>query len=156
MKRGFRFGQRVYTLRVGPPKWQSHLLIQRLVIRSSHQCYVVNYFSGLQGAITSIASPQNNFIASTSRDRFFRLHTAPPPPLTAGQQTEERGEVLGRLYTKSVSTSVVYAPVDATNDSDGIEEGGDEEDEDVWAGMKEADESDGEAEKGTKTKRAKK
>ena len=59
----------------------------------------------MQGAVTSIV-PCDSFMASTSSDRFFRLHSTVSPPETEGKLQVDRAEVLGSLYMKSVPTAV--------------------------------------------------
>ena len=71
------------------------------------------YFSEIQGSITSISPSPGNLLGSTSHDRFFRVHSTAPLSEKAGQQQEERGEVLGKHYMKSVPTAVVF---DVTSD----------------------------------------
>ncbi|KAL5490491.1 hypothetical protein ACEPAI_5324 [Sanghuangporus weigelae] len=120
-------------------------------------------YKKLQGAVTSVAQSSNNFLGSTSRDRYFRLHSTFPPPAIAGGQQEERGAVLGTLYMKSVPTAAVCAElVDVSRRAQGIEgqneivgESTDEEDEndDVWTTMRDVDESDIEDEGRIRTKR---
>ncbi|EJD06028.1 uncharacterized protein FOMMEDRAFT_79434 [Fomitiporia mediterranea MF3/22] len=104
-------------------------------------------YKKLQGAVTSLAPSSDGLLGSTCRDRFFRLHTTFPPPSVAGAQQEERGEVVGTLYMKSVPTAVVCCEEDVTKAKKGRSdnedsEGEDGEDEDVWADMQDVGESD--------------
>ncbi|OCB84086.1 hypothetical protein A7U60_g8758 [Sanghuangporus baumii] len=120
-------------------------------------------YKKLQGAITSVAQSSNNFLGSTSRDRYFRLHSTFPPPAIAGCQQEGRGEIFGTLYMKSVPTTVVCGELMDTprraqemeGQNEIVGEGGDEEDEndDVWATMRDVGEGDDEDEGRIKTKR---
>lgn len=120
----------------------------------------------LQGAVNSLASSfaSDGFLGSTSRDRFFRLHTTAPPPEIAGRNMEERGDVVGSVYMKSVPTAVVYdesggsfGPLrgskgtagEAENYTDSLGE----DDDDVWAEMEGVDDSDEEGERRQKGKR---
>ncbi|KAH8117551.1 hypothetical protein DFH11DRAFT_1541795 [Phellopilus nigrolimitatus] len=123
---------------------------------------VIYSYKKLQGAVTSFASSAGGFLGSTSRDRFFRLHSTSPPPATAGQQQDGRGDVLGSLYMRSVPTAIVadLSACKSAHLSKGAwgQPGGDENEdmdengEDVWAEMQDAGESEGE-EKETRYKR---
>ena len=63
--------------------------------------------SGLSGAITSIA-PSPTVMASTALDRFVRIHCTPLPPQQAGQQVEKKGEILDKVYVKSIPTVIIW------------------------------------------------
>lgn len=119
----------------------------------------------LQGSITGLApspsSSQTGFLGSTCRDRFFRLHSTFPPPEQAGKQQEERGEVLGELYMKSVPTAIAFGPsvgdADRTsmrrNTVDDEEMEQDDDGEDVWAGLEDVEDSDEDSDKVSKKRR---
>jgi ribosome biogenesis protein NSA1 len=103
-------------------------------------------------------------LASTSNDRYVRLHSTHPPPETAGIRQQEKGEVLAKVYMGAVPTCIVWDTVEGvwdteiTKQGDGSsvdEESGSEEDdeEDVWAGMEDVGEE--EEEEGTSRKRKK-
>ncbi|KAL5529045.1 hypothetical protein ACEPAG_5019 [Sanghuangporus baumii] len=120
-------------------------------------------YKKLQGATTSVAQSSNNFLGSTSRDRYFRVHSTFSPPAIAGSQQEGRGETLGTLYMKSVPTAVVCDELMDTprraqqveGQNEIVGERGDEEDknDDVWATMRDVGESDDEDEGRVQTKR---
>ena len=61
----------------------------------------------LQGTITDISPTIGHFLGSSSQDRYFRFHSTFPPPEIAGRNQEERGEILGSVFMKSIPTSVV-------------------------------------------------
>ncbi|PAV23245.1 hypothetical protein PNOK_0031300 [Pyrrhoderma noxium] len=115
-----------------------------LDLRNGHTLYS---YKQIQGSITSISPSPGSLLGSTSHDRFFRVHSTVPLSKKAGQQQEERGEVLGKHYMKSVPTAVVF---DITSDASDIAKSGkrrdnneddsEEDNEDVWAGMQGVDE----------------
>lgn len=100
-------------------------------------------FSEIQGAISDFV-PTSSFLASTSQDRFFRLHSTVPPSEVAGQQQDERGEVLNSLYMKSIPTAVVVDPLDDASKGSDMSPVGEGE-EDPWEGMRDlSDDEDNE------------
>ena len=103
---------------------------------------------------SSASSP--GFLASTSHDRYFRLHSTYAPPASEKANQEQRGEVLGSIYLKSTPTAVVYGTkLTVVNDDERAEgvvpSDEDIDGEDVWAGMEEVEDS--ENEKQSKRKR---
>jgi len=48
-------------------------------------------------------------LASTSLDRYFRLHSTVPLPDEQGGKLDHKGHVIGKLYTKSTPTAVAWA-----------------------------------------------
>ncbi|KAI5122941.1 hypothetical protein M0805_006823 [Coniferiporia weirii] len=118
-------------------------------------------YKKLQGAVTALSPSPGGFLGSTSRDRFFRLHSTFPPPEIAGRSQDERGEVLGSNFMKSVPTAVVSdiswdAVEPSAGENDGSQDDADEvdgDDEDVWAGMEDVGESSGDEGKDKKSKR---
>jgi len=95
---------------------------------------VVYSYKQIQGAVSDLV-PTSSFLASTSQDRFFRLHSTVPPPEVAGKQQDERGEVLNSLYVKSIPTAVVIDPlgdISKAPDESLLGEG----QEDPWEGMR--------------------
>lgn len=89
--------------------------------------------------MTSLAV-SGSCLASTSQDRFLRLHSTFPPPIQVGQSQEQKGEVLDKLYMKTVPTCVVAdssSTISTQGEAEGESEGDDEEA--VWAGMEDAD-----------------
>lgn len=61
-------------------------------------------------------------LASTSLDRYFRLHSTVPLPDGVGGKLDHKGHIVGKLYMKSTPTAVVWAdqefapPSKAAND----------------------------------------
>lgn len=115
------------------------------------QTLISTPLSELQGAMTSVASQSSDntsnagLMGSTCSDRYFRLHSTYPPPAVSGKQQEERGEVLGSLYMKTVPTAVVCVSNSTENNLLGDDEVEMENDEDdVWAKMDGADDSEDE------------
>ncbi|KAF8522312.1 hypothetical protein BU17DRAFT_87400 [Hysterangium stoloniferum] len=92
---------------------------------------VLYNYSGLAGAITSIASTTSShsppLLASTSLDRFFRLHST---GVDGG-----RGDVLAKEWVKTTPSCVVWDECrEETLAGDDIEE--DEDEGDIWEKMK--------------------
>ncbi|THH07439.1 hypothetical protein EW145_g3382 [Phellinidium pouzarii] len=115
-------------------------------------------YKKLQGTITSISPSAGRFLGSASRDRFVRLHSTFPPPEKAGSQQEEKGDVLGSVYMKTVPTAIVFDISGAGSTNRGINNSEKHaaemgEDDDVWVGMEDVEESEHEAEKSFKSKR---
>jgi ribosome biogenesis protein NSA1 len=66
----------------------------------------------LSGSIDSLATVPDSsasVLASTSLDRYFRLHSTVPLPNEAGGKLDHKGHVIGRLYVKSTPTAVAWA-----------------------------------------------
>jgi len=111
-------------------------------------------YKKLAGAVTSVAPSPSPLLASTAQDRFFRLHSTFPPPATSGQQQEQHGEVIGSLYMKSIPTAVVWDPRStAVGDHRGAsvddeDEAAGEDDEHLWTGMQNVDDSGDDADEG--------
>ena len=111
------------------------------------------FMQGIAGAITSVA-PSPAGLISTSLDRYARVHSTYPPPPETGQPQDEKGAVLEKVYMKTIPTCVVWDGVsDGDEDEDDNDEdrmrpgGGDDnddsgDDEDVWAGMQVAEDSE--------------
>ena len=108
--------------------------------------WLMHWHEGLSGAVTSIA-PSPTFVASTALDRFARVHSTSVLPQQAGQQVEKKGEVLDKVYTKSIPTVVIWDG-DAVNiglNTDNTDDGEiDNEDDNVWDTMQNVGDSDGE------------
>ncbi|PSS06885.1 hypothetical protein PHLCEN_2v3513 [Hermanssonia centrifuga] len=103
-------------------------------------------YKGLAGAVTSIA-PSPSFVASGADDRFLRLHSTFSLPSAVGEQQEQKGDVLDKLYMKVTPTAVVWdGKVSAAISESG--EGSDEEaDDDVWEEMEDVESDDGRTER---------
>ena len=74
-------------------------------------------------------------MVSSSLDRYTRLHSF-FPPAQPGQQQEHKGEVLEKIYMKSIPTVVVWdqnEPIQGNNASSAIDH------DDVWATMEHVD-----------------
>ena len=101
----------------------------------------------MAGAVTSIA-PAGRFLASASQDRFVRLHSTFGPPAEAGQQQEQKGAVLEKLYVKVTPTVVAWDGLlepESEGTANQVDEDDEEGEDDVWAAMEEVDsDSDGE------------
>jgi ribosome biogenesis protein NSA1 len=108
---------------------------------------------GIAGAITSMA-PSPAGLISTSLDRYARVHSAYPPPPEAYQPQDEKGAVLEKVYMKTTPTCVVWDGVtdedEDDDDDDRMRQGGGDDndesgdDEDVWADMPVAEDSESE------------
>jgi len=83
-------------------------------------------YTGLSGAVVSLAASPS-LLASSSLDRYARIHSVFPPP-QPGQQQEHKGEVLEKIYLKSIPTTIVWDQnqvietkgPSATNDDDNL------------------------------------
>ncbi|KAF9264728.1 hypothetical protein L218DRAFT_925228 [Marasmius fiardii PR-910] len=115
---------------------------------------VVYGYKGIAGSVTSLTFAGGGIMASTSQDRYIRLHTTPLPPSEPRGQQPERGQIIDKVYMKSVPTVVVWDPssVNAAKDVEKESEGGEDEDvegdddpEDLWEGMEEIGDEQGES-----------
>lgn len=61
---------------------------------------------GLSGAVTSMA-PSPTLLGSTALDRFCRIHSTFPSSPLGGQQ-QAKGEVLDKVFVKSIPTVIVW------------------------------------------------
>lgn len=111
--------------------------------------------SGVAGAVVDAASTSGGFLASVAQDRLFRLHSTHPPPDDAGQPQEEKGEVLDKIFMRSMPTCVVWD--EWSQDAGGTAaqgheqgEGEDDDDDLMWERMGHAEDEDGDR---AKTKR---
>jgi len=68
-------------------------------------------YQGLSGSVDSLATADSNtsVLASTSLDRYFRLHSTVPLPGEANGKLDHKGHVIGKLYLKSMPTAVAWA-----------------------------------------------
>lgn len=98
-------------------------------------------YKGLSGAVTSLA-PSPTCVASTCLDRFARIHSNTTPPQQVRGQVEKRGEVVDKVYTKSIPTIVVWdGDVSSASDRDAKQE--DESgDDNVWGTLENVGDSD--------------
>lgn len=105
--------------------------------------------------MTSIA-PSPTFVASTGLDRFACIHSTSVLPQQAGNQVEKKGQVLDKIYTKSIPTVVIWDG-DVTNTGLNVdkpdEEENDSEDENVWDALQNVGDS-GEEDAPRSTKRS--
>lgn len=91
-------------------------------------------------------------MASTSNDRYVRLHSTHSPPEVAGVRQHEKGEVLAKVYMGAVPTCILWDTLERAwdmgvkkrDDGGSGEESGSEEvgEDDVWAGMEDIGEED--------------
>lgn len=87
-------------------------------------------------------------MASTALDRFARIHSTPSPPEHAGEQVEKKGEVLQKVYTKSIPSVIIW-------DGNVSVLSKDKENDDVWDGMEDVGFSDDDGDIAGRRKRAK-
>ncbi|KAF8959039.1 hypothetical protein BDZ97DRAFT_1906298 [Flammula alnicola] len=88
-------------------------------------------YKGISGAVTSIA-PSPNIMASTSLDRFARVHSIVAPPSGPGSHQERKGTVLEKSYLTCVPTAIVWDKCISDNFS---KESSTNEDDEVWDNM---------------------
>jgi ribosome biogenesis protein NSA1 len=79
------------------------------------------------------ASP--SVLASSSLDRYARIHSFFPPP-QPGQQQEHKGEVLEKIYMKSIPTAIVW---DQNQVIGGKDLSAIKDDDNVWETMERID-----------------
>lgn len=89
---------------------------------------------GVSGSITSLA-PSPEGLASTSLDRFFRLHSTVPPD----SKTDQKGQVLEKVYAKTTPTVVIWDPTHEENIP--VAENDSEEGDEVWEGMQDVEDN---------------
>ncbi|KAH7916031.1 hypothetical protein BJ138DRAFT_1109169 [Hygrophoropsis aurantiaca] len=98
-------------------------------------------YKGISGTVTSLVSTPTH-LASISLDRYTRIHSTFSLPDQLGQQQEEKGMVLEKVFMTTTPTVIVWdQESDALVKTAGGEEGA-EADEDVWDGMKNVGDSD--------------
>ncbi|KAF9532933.1 hypothetical protein CPB83DRAFT_846612 [Crepidotus variabilis] len=97
---------------------------------------ILNGYKGISGAVTSIASSPT-FMASTSLDRFGRIHSTIAPPAKAGAHQEKRGEVLDKIFMNTTPTVVVWdqCTTATKNKLQPNEEVSEDDEEDTWNQM---------------------
>ncbi|KAI0736961.1 hypothetical protein C8Q72DRAFT_34813 [Fomitopsis betulina] len=100
-------------------------------------------YKSIAGAVSSLA-PSPSLLASVAQDRFMRLHSTFPPPKEPGQQQDNKGVVLDKLYMKTIPTVVVWdRSEDASQATSATEEDAEEvDDDDVWAAMEDAEDGE--------------
>lgn len=83
-------------------------------------------------------------MASVAQDRYCRVHSTFSPPDRPGQQQEHKGEVLEKVYTKSMPTVVVWdgnhssvKPTVALS----AETGEGDDDDELWDNMEDIEET---------------
>jgi len=111
-------------------------------------------YKGLSGAVNAIA-PAPSLLVSVAQDRFLRLHSTFSPPPEAGQQQENKGSVLDKLYMKTIPTVVVWdqrkdAEIDQTEGGGSNDD--DVSDEDVWDALEDVESGDEDERKGKRSK----
>ncbi|KAK0450809.1 hypothetical protein EV421DRAFT_1775329 [Armillaria borealis] len=110
-------------------------------------------YHGISGTVTSI-TPSPTVLASASLDRYFRLHGTVPPPSEIGHNSEDKGQVLDKVYSKSTPTVIVWdgdtAAVSRADASAG------NEDDAVWDAMENIDERNDDSDNELNDKRRRK
>ncbi|KAF8654116.1 hypothetical protein AX16_003648 [Volvariella volvacea WC 439] len=97
-------------------------------------------YKGIAASVSCLAVASPRLLASTSMDRYVRIHSAFPVPPQPGDQQEEKGQVLAKIYTTAVPTVITWNPVLATQTT---EESDHEDVDDLWENMEHVeDESD--------------
>ena len=94
-----------------------------------------NMSLGISGAVNSLAVAPS-FLASVSLDRFTRIHSTFPPATEVGEQQEEKGTVLDKVYMTTVPTVVIWDQSAAGN----LHANTEEDEGDIWEQMKHVDE----------------
>ena len=90
-------------------------------------------------------------LATTALDRFARVHSVCPPPELSGEQQDNRGSVLEKVFTKSIPTCIVCDGTSA------MCERAYEENDDIWENMEHvADESESDVEGSVRRKHRRK
>ncbi|TDL27505.1 hypothetical protein BD410DRAFT_875557, partial [Rickenella mellea] len=102
-----------------------------LDLRSGNKAYS---YKKMAGTVISMTAAPGQYLASTARDKYFRLHSTFPPPVKEGAQQEKRGEVLGSLFTKKANTVVIHDPRNVVASGQPSKRGEDDG-EDPWIGM---------------------
>lgn len=98
----------------------------------------LNRVAGLAGAVTSIA-PSPSVMASTALDRYTRIHSTFPPPSKMGQQQEQKGDVLDKVFMKSIPTVVVWDQGEVTDSTTSVSQ---MDEDDVWGEMEHVEDAD--------------
>lgn len=94
--------------------------------------------AGLAGAVTSIA-PSPSVMASTALDRYTRIHSTFPPPQEMGQQQEQKGDVLDKVFMKSIPTVVVWDQGEVADSATSVSQ---IDEDDVWEKMEHVEDAD--------------
>jgi ribosome biogenesis protein NSA1 len=101
--------------------------------------------------VTSHTTPlptKPHLLASTSNDRFIRLHSSAASPLVVGHRQEKKGEVLAKVYLGAVPTAVVWDGAETNWGTKDEEKDPEDDVEDVWEEMQDiGEETDDEPEK---------
>jgi ribosome biogenesis protein NSA1 len=78
-------------------------------------------------------------MASTALDRYTRIHSTFPPPAEIGKQQERKGDVLDKIFTKSIPTVIVWDQDQAAKSVTPVSQ---VEEDDVWENMEHIDDAD--------------
>ncbi|CAK5277717.1 unnamed protein product [Mycena citricolor] len=108
-------------------------------------------YKGMSGAVTSVAVAPS-LLVSSALDRYCRIHTTAPPPTQPGQNQETKGSVVDKVFLPSIPTVVAWNGISDGPLSPGSETEHAEED-DVWDGMQDVEDSADEAEAGGRKRR---
>lgn len=78
-------------------------------------------------------------MASTALDRYTRIHSTFPPPSKMGQQQEQKGDVLDKVFMKSIPTVVVWDQGEVTDSTTSVSQ---MDEDDVWGEMEHVEDAD--------------
>ncbi|KIY69991.1 hypothetical protein CYLTODRAFT_328950, partial [Cylindrobasidium torrendii FP15055 ss-10] len=68
---------------------------------------ILYHYSGIAGAVSSIATSPG-MVASVAFDRFVRFHSTAAPPAQAGENLDERGKTLEKVYAVGSPTVIMW------------------------------------------------
>lgn len=107
----------------------------------SSSLITLDHTSGLAGVVTSLA-PSPNILVSAALDRYLRVHSI-YPLADPGKQQDNKGDIVQKVYVKSIPTVVVWDQ-DSTseNPSPENEDEASKSDDDVWEGLQNVDDDD--------------
>ncbi|KAG6820606.1 hypothetical protein H0H93_014522 [Arthromyces matolae] len=88
-------------------------------------------YQGLSGAVNSMA-PSPTLLASTAQDHFVRIHSTFPLPQNIGNQQEQKGQVLEKVFMRSIPTVCVW---DSFSKQEATIAAIEDEDDDIWDTM---------------------
>ncbi|PPR03523.1 hypothetical protein CVT24_007009, partial [Panaeolus cyanescens] len=95
-------------------------------------------YKGISGAVNSMAfSP--SYLASTSHDRYLRVHSTVAPPKEPATNQEQRGTVLTKAYTTATPTCVVWNPMSVLSGTGPNEQDIEDGDDEIWQKMEHVD-----------------
>jgi len=95
-------------------------------------------------------APSPSLLVSTALDRYCRIHTSFPPPPEAGQNQDNKGEVVEKVFMTSIPTVVAWDGVESTAPAAEPEA----EDDDVWDDMENIEDSGDESKERKRRRKA--